>query len=67
MHFNKSTAVVTGGAQGIGLSVVNALLQKGSKVAIWDQNPKAAQAVFDAHPKKPNVEVIPAEREFDSF
>jgi len=58
MHFDKSTAVVTGGAQGIGLSVVNALLQKGSKVAIWDQNPRAAQAVFDVHPKKPNVEVI---------
>lgn len=32
------TAVVTGGAQGIGLAVVERLLASGARVASWDQN-----------------------------
>ena len=30
-------AVVTGGAQGIGLSIVNRFLESGAKVSLWDQ------------------------------
>ena len=31
-------AVVTGGAQGIGLSIVNRFLTSGAKVSLWDQD-----------------------------
>ena len=34
--FTGKTAIVTGGAQGIGLAVVNRLRDNGAKVAIWD-------------------------------
>lgn len=34
--FTGSVAVVTGGAQGIGLAVVRRLLGAGAQVAIWD-------------------------------
>ena len=31
-------AVVTGGAQGIGLSIVTRFLASGAKVSLWDQD-----------------------------
>ena len=36
IDLNGRHAVVTGGAQGIGFSVVNRLLQSGASVSIWD-------------------------------
>ena len=36
--FTKRVAVVTGGAQGIGLAVVKRLLDAGASVAIWDMD-----------------------------
>ena len=35
---NERVAVVTGGAQGIGLAVVNRILASGGRVAIWDRD-----------------------------
>ena len=35
------TAVVTGGAQGIGISIVNALLQAGFNVSVWETDKEA--------------------------
>ena len=35
---NKRIAVVTGGAQGIGLAVANRILASGGQVAIWDRD-----------------------------
>ena len=32
------TAVVTGGAQGIGLSIITRFLASGAKVSLWDQD-----------------------------
>jgi 2-dehydro-3-deoxy-L-rhamnonate dehydrogenase (NAD+) len=45
--FADRVAVVTGGAQGIGLAVVQALLAKGAQVAVWDMNPDRARAALD--------------------
>ncbi|MEM7567184.1 MAG: SDR family NAD(P)-dependent oxidoreductase [Pseudomonadota bacterium] len=41
------TAVVTGGAQGIGLAVAKALRAKGARMALWDMDPAALQAAAD--------------------
>ena len=38
IDFNGRTAVVTGGAQGIGLAVVKRLLEGGARVSIWDRD-----------------------------
>lgn len=43
---SNRTAVVTGGAQGIGLAVTNRLIASGAKVAIWDLQPSEAGHVF---------------------
>ncbi|MDK3072614.1 SDR family NAD(P)-dependent oxidoreductase [Sedimentitalea sp. JM2-8] len=40
--FRDRIAVVTGGAQGIGLAVVRTLIARGARVAIWDMNPARA-------------------------
>ena len=44
IDLNGRHAVVTGGAQGIGLSVANRLLQSGASVSIWDYD----RAVLEA-------------------
>lgn len=45
MHIKNSVAVVTGGASGIGESVVRDLLMKGGRAAIWDMNQEKGQAL----------------------
>ncbi|MEP2532095.1 SDR family NAD(P)-dependent oxidoreductase [Shimia sp.] len=52
MTYSGTSAVVTGGAQGIGLAVVDAFLIKGARVAIWDSNAQEAQAAIDAVPSR---------------
>ncbi len=42
------TAIITGGAQGIGLAVAKALRAKGSRVALWDMDPDAMAAAAEA-------------------
>ena len=39
----KKVAVVTGGAQGFGLAIVERLLQSGAEVIIWDKDEKVLQ------------------------
>lgn len=41
-------AVVTGGAQGIGLAVAQRLVQSGARVALWDRDAKLAQDSADS-------------------
>jgi 3-oxoacyl-[acyl-carrier protein] reductase len=43
----QRVAVVTGGAQGIGLGITRALLEKGHRVAVWDLDPNALAALPD--------------------
>jgi 3-oxoacyl-[acyl-carrier protein] reductase len=51
IDLDKRTAVVTGGAQGLGLAIARRLVSSGARVCIWDLNPKAletAQATLGA-------------------
>lgn len=45
--FTDRSAVVTGGAQGIGRAAVNRLVEGGAKVAIWDRDFGLARQVAD--------------------
>ncbi|RVK59230.1 SDR family oxidoreductase [Sinorhizobium meliloti] len=44
---NKQTAIVTGGARGIGLGIANKLLEAGHDVAIFDFDVEALEATVD--------------------
>jgi 3-oxoacyl-[acyl-carrier protein] reductase len=46
-------AVVTGGASGIGTAIAHRYAASGARVAIWDMNAQAAQAVAKALPAVP--------------
>ncbi|MBL8673001.1 MAG: SDR family oxidoreductase [Alphaproteobacteria bacterium] len=52
------SAVVTGGAQGIGLAVAERFLQSGASVAIWDANPLRLSAAQSELAGKGRVEVM---------
>ncbi len=43
--FSNRTAIVTGGAQGLGLAVTRRLVESGARVAIWDLDAGLAQDV----------------------
>ena len=47
-NFEERTAVITGGAQGIGLAVAKRLLAGGARVALWDADPAALAAAKEA-------------------
>lgn len=47
-QFGGRVTVVTGGASGIGASLVQALQQAGARVAVWDLQPPAAAVAGDA-------------------
>ncbi len=60
LDLNNRVAIITGGAQGIGLAIAKRMLASGGKVALWDRNPKALeQALIDlgAGDKALSVEV----------
>lgn len=43
--FNGRVAIVTGGGQGIGLTVVERMLASGCKVSVWDRDSKLLDAI----------------------
>jgi NAD(P)-dependent dehydrogenase (short-subunit alcohol dehydrogenase family) len=45
MDIKGQTAIVTGGGSGMGAATARALAEAGCKVALWDRNEEAAQAV----------------------
>ena len=47
--FENRVAIVTGGGQGIGLTVAERMLQHGGSVAIWDRDQKLLDALTDKY------------------
>ncbi len=52
MSFANSCAVVSGGASGLGLAVVNRIIAQGGKVAILDINQTDGEKLQQAHPEQ---------------
>ena len=52
MSFKKSLAVVSGGASGLGLGVVNRIVSQGGKVAILDLNQENGQKIAAKNPEQ---------------
>ena len=48
IDLNKRSAIVTGGAQGIGLAIVKRMLASGASVRIWDRDQKLLQQTLSA-------------------
>ncbi len=48
LDFKDRTAIVTGGATGIGLAIVKRLLASGAKVRIWDRDAQTLQQTLTA-------------------
>ena len=59
-HLKEMTAVVTGGASGIGLDIARDLARQGCRVAIWDLNADALQTA-SASLRAEGLEVIAEE------
>ena len=45
IDLNNKAAIVTGGIQGFGLSVVKRFLNSGCKVAIWDKDKNLKESI----------------------
>src|SRR5450830_621403 len=48
IDLNNRAAIVTGGAQGIGLAIVKRMLASGARVRIWDRDQKLLQQTLSA-------------------
>src|SRR5512141_1249417 len=48
IDLKQRTAIVTGGAQGIGLAIVKRMLGSGASVRIWDRDQKLLQRTLSA-------------------
>lgn len=59
-HLKEMTAIVTGGASGIGLDIARDLARQGCRVAIWDLNADALQST-SASLRAEGLEVIAEE------
>ena len=55
------TAVVTGGAQGIGRAIASRLLDSGAAVAIWDRDAGAAAKTADELRRNRRIEALPVD------
>ena len=59
--FADRVAIVTGGGQGIGLTVAERMLQHGGSVAIWDRDQKLLDALTDRYGHEGRVQVLHAD------
>ena len=67
VRFDGNVAVVTGGASGIGLGIVRALIKEGAKVAIGDLNPNALEQIRDEFGNSVRVLITDVRSESDIF
>jgi len=51
MEINGKTAIVTGGAKGIGLDIVEKLIEKGCRVGVFDKDAKHLEKLHQKHKK----------------
>jgi 3-oxoacyl-[acyl-carrier protein] reductase len=58
LDFRDRTAVVTGGAAGIGFAVARRLATSGARVALWDHDPAALAAALAQLPQGTQSEVV---------
>jgi len=58
---NDRVAIVTGGAQGIGLAVANRMLASGARVAIWDRDRALLDKTIATIDKPDRVQGLPAD------
>ena len=58
IDLNNKVAVVTGGAQGIGMAIAERLLASGSSVCLWDRDEKLVRKTSTSLAKKGSVEIV---------
>ena len=58
IDLNNKVAVVTGGAQGIGMAIAERLLASGSSVCLWDRDEKLVRKTTSSLAKKGRVEMV---------
>lgn len=58
IDLKNKIAVVTGGAQGIGLAIAEILLKSGALVSLWDQDEKLVNETAQRLSLKGNVEAV---------
>ena len=56
--FANRVAIITGGGQGIGLTVAERMLANGGSVSIWDRDQKLLDALDAKHGKTGKVQTL---------
>ena len=57
IDLNNKAAVVTGGAQGIGLAIAERLLKSGASVCLWDRDQVLVEETANSLASKGKVEI----------
>jgi NAD(P)-dependent dehydrogenase (short-subunit alcohol dehydrogenase family) len=58
LDFDGRTAVITGGAAGIGLAIAQRLIASGGRVSLWDRDPSALKSAQSALGKATEICVV---------